>query len=170
MATLSVGGTTIFDGSTLQSDVVLTSATFPAGICRNAYFGSATAMVAWSSGWTTACSCTCATGRGSGDDSKFLIQGIVRIQTTSGTSVAVAIHRNSDGEIWDGGTSVWDASSNPNGAAFGINYLDDIAGLIGTVTYHLKINRIAGSGGISINYTDGTHDQQSSISVQEFKR
>ena len=31
MATLSVGGTTIFDGSALQSGAVLTSATFPAG-------------------------------------------------------------------------------------------------------------------------------------------
>ena len=31
MATLSVGGTTVFDGATLQSGAVLTSATFPAG-------------------------------------------------------------------------------------------------------------------------------------------
>jgi hypothetical protein len=31
MATLSVGGTTIFDGSALQSGAVLTSATFPVG-------------------------------------------------------------------------------------------------------------------------------------------
>tara|TARA_R110002051_G_scaffold47074_2_gene93572 strand:+ start:47 stop:619 length:573 start_codon:yes stop_codon:yes gene_type:complete len=31
MATLAVGGTTVFDGATLQSGAVLTSATFPAG-------------------------------------------------------------------------------------------------------------------------------------------
>ena len=31
MATLTVGGTTVFDGATLQSGAVLTSATFPAG-------------------------------------------------------------------------------------------------------------------------------------------
>jgi hypothetical protein len=31
MATLSVGGTTVFDGATLQSGAVLTSATFPTG-------------------------------------------------------------------------------------------------------------------------------------------
>jgi len=31
MATLSVGGTTVFDGATLQSGVALTSATFPSG-------------------------------------------------------------------------------------------------------------------------------------------
>ena len=31
MATLSVGGTTVFDGATLQSGVGLASATFPAG-------------------------------------------------------------------------------------------------------------------------------------------
>jgi len=31
MATLSVGGTTVFDGAVLQSGAVLTSATFPAG-------------------------------------------------------------------------------------------------------------------------------------------
>ena len=144
--------------------------TFPAGMARGVYFGSSDTEVPWSSGATTAVSVACATGRGSGDDCKFLIQGVVRLQTTSGTGIEVSVHRNSDGEIWNGGTSVWDASSNPNGVAFPVLYLDEIAGLIGTVTYYVKIERISGSGAVAINYDDGTHDQKSSISVTEFKK
>jgi len=150
---------------TLGSDV-----TFPAGMARNVYFGSTDTEVAWSSGATTAVSVACATGTGSGDDCKFLIQGVVRLQTSSGTGIEVSIHRNSDGEIWNAGTSVWDASSNPNGVAFPVQYLDETAGLIGTVTYYVKIERISGSGAVAINYDDGVHDQKSSISVTEFKK
>jgi len=146
------------------------SATLPAGMARNVYFGSTDTEVAWSSGATTAVSVACATGTGSGDDCKFLIQGVVRLQTSSGTGIEVSIHRNSDGEIWNVGTSVWDASSNPNGVAFPVQYLDETAGLIGTVTYYVKIERISGSGAVAINYDDGVHDQKSSISVTEFKK
>ena len=46
MATLTVGGTQVFDGATLQSGAVLTSATFPAGhIIQTAYATDGTHFV-----------------------------------------------------------------------------------------------------------------------------
>ena len=51
MATLAVGGTTVFDGATLQSGAVLTSATFPAGHVLQvvSYYTTAQGTVVYSS-------------------------------------------------------------------------------------------------------------------------
>lgn len=155
---------TVTSGNLSNSAIV-----YPAGMAREVYFGSTDTEVAWSSGDTTAVSVSCATGRGSGDESKFLIQGVVRIQTTAGTAVDISVYRGTTA-IWNGGTTVWDASSNPNGVALPVNYLNNESGLYGTIVYYIKINRVSGSGAIAINYDDGTHDQKSTISVTEFKR
>jgi len=169
MSTIQLNGRDFASQTASAEPVIASTVTFPAGMARQVYFGSTDTEVAWSSGDTSAVSVSCATGRGSGDESKFLIQGIARVQTTSNTGIDISVYRDAS-SIWNGGTTVWDYSSNPNGVALPVNYLDDVSGLYGTIVYHIKINRIAGSGAVAINYDDGTHDQKSTISVTEFKR
>mgnify|MGYP003653749756 CR=1 FL=1 len=76
MATLSVGGTQVFDGATLQA-ASLTSATFPAGICRNVYYDSdgapQTGSVTANTWYDSNLSIT--TGTPASINSKYVIQG-----------------------------------------------------------------------------------------------
>jgi len=80
MATLAVGGTTVFDGSALQSGVtgdISGVTTFPTGICRNVYYdsdptpqtGSSTANTWYDSNLSIT------TGTPTSVNSKYVIQG-----------------------------------------------------------------------------------------------
>jgi hypothetical protein len=159
-------------GSQSKSGVIgtITSIIPPAGTLRNVYFGSTeTESSDIGDTLTIAVSLDCATGRAATDGSKFFIQGNVRVQTSANVGVAISLYRGST-LIWNGGTTVWDAGSNPNGALLTAQFLDDAAGLSGTITYHVKIQRLTGSAALVINYDDATHDQKSSLLVMEYKR
>jgi hypothetical protein len=157
MATLSVGGTTVFDGATLQSGAVLTSATFPAGHVLQVLIDEDATQQTFASTTYTSTDLSIAITPSS-TSSKILCQWSMEAIIGNGEGYGVQLYSSKDGAVYTSGT--WYDIYNSAGGSMRLRgwwaYLDSPSTNT-AVTYSIKV---ASHDSMSISLNSASNQTQ----------